>query len=185
MSKFYFSGRELIVENAELLYGSFRNFEGRKTNYNEKGKRNFNLQVDPEYIPLLIEAGINVKYFKADLDDEDQSEKPGFVKVNVNYEGHRPPIIRVRKGVNGEFVDYTEAEAALLDMMVFDSVDLVLNPSIYDVRGQKGVSLYLNSGYFTSHVDPIAEKYERLKKEVKEKFGFDADPDSEEEIPFK
>ncbi|MBP3826210.1 MAG: hypothetical protein ILA11_10835 [Butyrivibrio sp.] len=181
MSKFYFSGRELIVENAELLYGSFRNFSGKKTDFNAEGQRNFNLQVDPEYIPMLIERGINVKYFKADLYDEDQSENPGFVKVNVNFKSNRPPIIRVRSGEMGDFVDYTESQTGHLDTMVFDNVDLVLNPSAYDVRGQKGTSLYLNSGYFTSHVDPIAEKYERLKREVKEKFGYESEP---EELPF-
>lgn len=181
MSKFYFSGRELMVEDAELLFGSFRNFSGKKTKYND-GKRVFNITVDPEYIPLLIEKGINVKYFKADLDDEDQSEKPGFVQIKLNYDFNEPPVIKVMKNHNKDEEDFTEQQVGLLDSMVFDKVDLVLNPHAYDVNGKKGITLYLKKGFFTPHVDPISEKYERLKEEAK-KYGIDTD--SEEELPFK
>lgn len=174
MSKIYESGREIIFEGVELLFGSFRNFSGEKTKFNDSGKRNFNIQIDPEYIPFLMERGINVKYFKADLEDEDQEEKPGFVKVNVNYGGMRPPEVLVRYGEHGKFVELNEESIGKLDHSVFDNVDLVLNPSHWEAKGTSGTSLYLNKGYFTIHVDPLAAKYEMAMQT-----GAD-----EEEMPF-
>lgn len=176
MAKIYESGREIIFEGVELLFGSFRNFSGEKTKFNEAGKRNFNIQIDPEYIPFLIERGINVKYFKADLEDEDQDEKPGFVKVNVNYGGLRAPEVFVRYGSNGRFVELNEDSIGKLDHSVFDTVDLILNPSRWEARGESGTSLYLNKGYFTIHVDPLAAKYEQAMQ--------DPAAADEEELPF-
>ena len=144
--------------------------------YNAEGQRSFNIQIDPEYIPMMINNGINVKYFKSDIDDEDQDEKPGFVRVKVNYASMRPPIAYVRYGENGKFVELNELTIGQLDHAVFDNVDLILNPSRYEVNGSTGTSLYLNKGYFTLHVDPLAAKYERMMQEEKS--------DDNEEVPF-
>lgn len=173
MSKIYWSGRELIMEGVELLFGTFRNFSGEKRKYNDAGKRNFNVQIDSDYIPQLIADGVNVKYFKADLDDEDQEDKPGFVRVNVNFDGRKPPELFVRYGENGKFVELTESSVGKLDTAVFDNVDLILNP--YRRDQDSVTSLYLNRGYFTIHMDPLAAKYERSMSD---------DSSDEEELPF-
>lgn len=169
MAKIYTSGREIIFEGAEILFGSFRNFSGEKRKYNDAGKRNFNVKIDPEDISFLIEQGVNVKYFKSDLDDDEQDEMPGFIKVNVNYEGRKSPEIFVRYGEKGKFVELTESTVSKLDSAVFDNVDMILNP--YRRDEESSTSLYLNKGYFTLHVDPLAAKYEQMDAE-------------EEELPF-
>lgn len=179
MSKVYFSGRELIMEGAELLFGSFRNFSGAKGRYNAEGQRSFNVQVEPEFIPMLEEVGINVKYFRSDLEDEDQEEKPGFFRVKVNYDGLRPPVAYVRYGEKGKFVELTAETIGQLDHAVFDNVDLILNPSHYEVNGSSGTSLYLNKGYFTLHVDPLAAKYEKMMQDGDAEIS-----DMDEEVPF-
>lgn len=158
MSKIYWSGRELIMEGVEVLFGSFRNFAGEKRKYNDAGKRNFNVQIDSDLIPELLKDGINVKYFRSDMEDEDQDEKPGFVKVNINYGGRKNPEIFVRYGVNGKFVEIPEEGVNKLDTSVFDQVDLILNP--YKREEDSPTTLYLNKGYFTIHMDPLAAKYE-------------------------
>ncbi len=173
MSKIYWSGRELIFEGVELLFGTFRNFSGEKRKYNDAGKRNFNVQIEPDYISSLMNDGVNVKYFKADMDDEDQDEKPGFVRINVNFEGRKSPEIFVRYGENGKFVELDENSVGKLDTAVFDNVDLVLNP--YRRDADSATSLYLNKGYFTIHMDPLAAKYEAAMKNGE---------DMEEELPF-
>lgn len=173
MSKIYWSGRELVMEGVEVLFGSFRNFAGEKRKYNDAGKRNFNVSIEPEIVPELLKDGINVKYFKADLEDEEQDEKPGFVKVNVNYEGRKAPEIFVRYGENGKFIELTEDQISKLDTAVFDNVDLIVNT--YRRDEESATTLYLNKGYFTLHVDPLAAKYERAMMETDEPI---------EELPF-
>lgn len=176
MSNIYKSGREFIFEGVELLPGSFRNFAGEKRRFNDAGQRFFNVSIQPDYIQFLINEGVNVKYFKADLDDEEQEDLPGFVRVKVNYGGRRDPELLVRYGNNGRFSDFGQDQIKLLDTAVFDTVDLVINPSHYDVNGQSGTSLYLQKGYFTLHVDPLAAKYEQM---------LTAAPDAEtEDLPF-
>ena len=173
MAKIYWSERELIMEGVEVLFGSFRNFAGEKRKYNDAGKRNFNVQIDSELLPELIKDGINVKYFKSDLEDEDQDEKPGFVKINVNYEGRKAPEIYVRYGSNGKFVEMPEAAVSKLDTAVFDQVDLIVNP--YRRDEESPTTLYLNKGYFTLHMDPLVAKYESAMQQ---------DGDVPEELPF-
>ena len=170
MSKIYKSGRELMFEGVEILFGSFRNFAGEKRKFNDAGKRNFNIQIEPDYIPYLLGEGVNVKYFKADYDDEeDRDEKPGFVKVNINYDSRKSPEIYIKYGEKGKLVTLSQNELGLLDGATFDNVDLVVNT--YRRDEDSPVSLYLNSGYFTIHVDPIAAKYQQME-------------DEEEELPF-
>lgn len=157
MAKIYWSGRQLIVEGAEVLWGTFRNFGGAKRKFNDAGKRNFNISVDPENISMLMAENINVKYFKSDYDDdEEQDEKPGFTRINVNYESYSKPEIYVRSNPQTRFVEFNEDLVGRLDGMVFDQVDLVLNPY---KRDDEHTSLYLEKGYFTLHSDPISEKY--------------------------
>lgn len=170
MSKIYLSGREIIFEGAEILFGSFRNFRGEKRKYNDAGKRNFNVKVEADNIAFLVEQGVNVKYFKADAEDEDQDEMDGFVKVNVNYDSYKKPEVFVRYGEKGKFVELNENSIEKLDSAVFDYVDMILNP--YRRDETSNASLYLNKGYFTIHVDPLAAKYEN------------SEDIEEEELPF-
>lgn len=172
MSKIYWSGRELIFEGVEVLFGTFRNFSGEKRKFNDAGKRNFNVSIEPELIPQLLEDGINVKYFKADLEDDDQEEKLGFVRVNVNFDGRKPPEVFVRYGSNGKFIELNENSIGKLDTATFDNVDLILNPYRRDEESK--TSLYLNKGYFTIHQDPLAAKYEIAMQ----------NGDEPEELPF-
>ena len=175
MSKIYWSGRELIMEGVEVLFGTFRNFAGEKRKFNDAGKRNFNISIEPELIPELLKDNINVKYFKADLDDEDGDEKPGFVKINVNFGGRKDPEVFVRYGENGKFTELNESLLSKLDTAVFDNVDLIVNPyRSQDDEGRERVTLYLNKGYFTLHMDPLAAKYEQAMTNGEEP----------EELPF-
>ena len=50
------SNKQLQLENVRFMFRP--NFEGRKTEFNALGDRNFQIVIDPEDVPLLQEYGI-------------------------------------------------------------------------------------------------------------------------------
>lgn len=78
------------VDHAEIL---FRNFAGAEGRYNAKGKRNFNLKLDNDSAKMLEEDGFNVRY----LQPREEGDEPlPILKVNVNMESNRPPLVEYK-----------------------------------------------------------------------------------------
>ena len=150
----------VMVEGAQqndILPGKFRNFRGEKRQYNDAGKRNFNLglRLPVEALDNLAALGLNIKELAA---NEEYGDEPlRFVKVNVNFEGKVPPNLYLVAGNNMK--ELTQNELGLLDGARFTNVDLVLRTYHRDVTS---CTLYLQKGYFTIEQDPISAKYANL-----------------------
>lgn len=153
--KLFVDNRNVMVENADqtnILGGSFRNFRGEKRQFNDAGKRNFNLVVSPEQAEELANIGCNVKYLKPR--DDDEEEATPFVKVNVAF-GKYPPELYLVSKKSKKLLN--EDGLGLLDGVVFKNADLVLRT--YH-RDEHSCSLYLQRGFFEIKTDPITAKYE-------------------------
>ena len=144
----------LTVENARIIW---RNFSGRQTQYNAKGKRNFNLVVPPEDVEAMKRDDWNVKTKEPRPDYPDDTPL-STLAVNVNYsENSRPPRVVLIAGNDRTELD--ESTIDMLDRVQIENVDLIINPSYYDVNGRQGYTAYLQSIYVTIVQDDLEKKY--------------------------
>ena len=144
----------LTVENAQIMW---RNFSGRQTQYNAKGKRNFNLRVSDEDAELMRADGWNVKTKMPRPDFPDETPL-NHLQVNVNYsDNSRPPRVVLIAGNSRTELD--ESTIDMLDSVQIENVDMIINPSYYDVNGNTGYTAYLQAIYVTIVQDDLEKKY--------------------------
>ena len=144
-------GRELIIENAQLL---FRNFSGREEDYNREGVRNFNVVIeDSAFAQRLADDGWNVKIIKPRNEDD---EPKHIVPVAVRFDNF-PPKIFLKCGKVMTRLD--EEDIGQLDTAEIRHVDLTINPSRWERNGDSGIKAYLKNMYVTIEQDILAAKY--------------------------
>lgn len=149
------ASRNIVLENATLLGGQFRNFSGRGGPYNREGDRNFAVQIEPELAQTLTEEGWNVHSWES---PNDADEDPVFfLKVAVSF-ANVPPKVVVITG-QGKKPLSEDTIGVVLDNAIFENVDLVISPYNWEVNGKTGVKAYLRSMYATVVEDELAAKY--------------------------
>lgn len=149
----------IMMEDAELY---FRNFAGRRTDFNDEGKRNFHIRIrEQEIVDQLLEEGFNVKI----KDSRDGSEEP-FMTLKVNVKYHPPgheferlnPVAVLMSGRNR--IELDEESIADLDDVYIIKADLYLTGSNWTNRmGGSGRSAYLKKIYVTQDVDILDARY--------------------------
>lgn len=131
---------DLMIENAKIL---FTNFAGSPTRYNsEGGKREFSVALPLNLVEDLERDGWNVK-FRKNADGEFDPERP-YLGVKVSYK-FRAPAIWLITGGRKQLM--TEDTVGTLDNITIKTADVVIHPSVYDVRGQQGISAYVKELY--------------------------------------
>lgn len=131
---------DLMIEDAKLL---FTNFAGSPTRYNsEGGKREFSVALPLNLVEDLEKDGWNVKYRK-NADGEFDPERP-YLGVKVSYK-FRAPAIWLIAGGRKQLM--TQDTVGTLDNITIKTADVVIHPSVYDVRGQQGISAYVKELY--------------------------------------
>ena len=131
---------DLMIEDAKLL---FTNFAGSPTRYNsEGGKRELSVALPLNLVEDLERDGWNVKYRK-NADGEFDPERP-YLGVKVSYK-FRAPAIWLITGGRKQLM--TEDTVGTLDNITIKTADVVIHPSVYDVRGQQGISAYVKELY--------------------------------------
>lgn len=153
----------ISVENARII---FRNFAGKESKFNAKGKRNFCLVVDNEEAEQLKEEGWNIKYLKP---RDDGDEPQAYLQVSVEY-GNFPPNIWLVAGNKKTKLD--EDTVASLDYAEIENVDLIIRPYTWEVNGKGGIKAYVKNMYVTIVENEFEKKYR------------DLDDDSDGDLPF-
>jgi hypothetical protein len=151
---------DVQLDNVRVV---FKNFTGREEAYNAEGQRNFHVVLPEETAEKMIADGWNVKK----KDPREEGEKPFYhMKVKVSFKVKPPRVTMVTKKWNPELEQQTamrtlltEDLLMLLDHAEFDRVDMILNASRWEIRGEKGVTAYLKTGFFFIHQDPLEERY--------------------------
>ena len=139
----------LQINDARIIH---RNFEGRGSQYNREGDRNFSIVIPTqEMADALIERGWNVKI----KDARDGSEEPFiFLPIKVLFNGYGPTIY-LQSGNNR--VELDEESVKCLDDIDIISVDLDIRP--YDwgpINGKYGRSAYLQTIRVHQRIDRFA-----------------------------
>lgn len=131
---------DLMIEDAKIL---FTNFAGSPTRYNsEGGKREFSVALPLNLVEDLERDGWNVK-FRKNADGEFDPERP-YLGVKVSYKFKAPAIWLIAAGRKQLM---TEDTVGTLDNITIKTADVVIHPSVYDVRGQQGISAYVKELY--------------------------------------
>ena len=163
----------LEIENATIR---FKNFSGRESDFNPKGRRNFAVFLDNETAEVLAKDGWNVKYKKAR--EEGDPDIP-YIQVAVNYTEERSPQIYRITGNNMTLEDaITVGDRDYAEII---NADLIITPSIWDVRGKKGIKAYLSKAWITIQKSRFDDKYSRFNRVVSNTSN---DVSDDDETPF-
>jgi len=142
------------LENVKIMGGSYKNFTGRKNEYNPLGYRSFCLIIDdPAFADQLRNDGWNVKIRAP----KDEGELPvqylqvrlSFTDDESNTSGNVFKDPTVRRVCNGTIVDLDRNTTAQLDDDEILYVDVRLRPSYWNVRanGRTGYTGYVKELY--------------------------------------
>lgn len=148
----------LQIDDARIAW---RNFEGRETEFNRAGDRNFSLVIeDQEFADALVERGWNVKVRPPREEGGDQ-----FIHLPVKVKfGVRPPVIKlVRQGLRP--IELDEESVKCLDHMDIERIDMDIRPFDWVINEGKpsekrGRAAYLQTMYVVQSVNRFAERYE-------------------------
>lgn len=144
--------KEITFWDARLI---FRNMKGEQTKYNRKGARNFCVILrDPAVIRQLEEDGWNIKRRPP---REEGDEELVYMKVNVNFDGRRPPKIVMITSKNRTDID--EDLVGMLDVADIAKVDLIVRPYSWTMDGDTGISAYLKTMFITINEDEVELAY--------------------------
>ena len=137
----------LIIENAHIMGGPFRNFSGREDKYD-----------DPDDAKNLIDAGWNVRM----LAPREGDDAPRYyLQVAVSFNKYPPKVVLLTRR-NRTTLD--EESVSSLDIAEIRNADVVIQPYNWvmqeGTRNEKrGVKAYLKTLYVTIEEDEFAEKY--------------------------
>ena len=150
----------LFIEDAEMLPGGFRNFEGRGSKYNQEGNRNFNIAIsDEEYAQRLIDEGWNVRLLKP----RDEDESPRYkLNVTVSFRelrGLPPTRVFLYSGRKKTLLDAESIN--VLDYAEYRTADLTIRPRLWtdEKTGERRIKAYLQEMHVTIEEDPWRSKY--------------------------
>ena len=128
---------KVLIDNARITW---RNFSGRKDDYNRTGEREFHVIVDdPDIADALMERGCNMRIRQSD--DPNEPPRMSF-KVKVSYRFGEPAVY-LQTGSNMRTL--TESNIGILDGVDIENVDLdIYFGKEWTVNGKTGRTAYLD-----------------------------------------
>lgn len=159
--------RTIMFESVTRGDIPFHNFAGKERDYNEEGKRNFNISLSEEQAEALKNLGI---YVPDPGQKEDGSFWDPMVKINIKYNRYEdrnnpgqfvvsgPKVTRFFAG--GGSVELDENTIKDLDSDQYESMAFLVTPYL-SPRSRTGLkTLYLRELQYKIEPNPLAGIYE-------------------------
>lgn len=146
----------LLIEDAQIFGGRYRNFRGEPTRFNPSGGvRTFCVAIPDEKLAnQLTKDGWNVKY-TPEREDSDDPPIP-FLTVEVGFK-FPPTIVLLTERARTKI---TEDTIEVLDSVQIKTADLIINPGFWtDDQGTPRIKAWLKSLYITLEEDFLDKKY--------------------------
>ena len=154
----------IVIRDAEILGGSFKNFSGKVTRYNEQGSKYFNVIIDdPVMAEQLREDGWNVKTFHPRDEEEDPKS---FITVSINFNFWREPIVNMR--CDGVITKLDDESIGVLDNARITHADVSIRAREWE------------PGRIKAYLDELMVEIEPLRKSM-----FLGDYEDEERAPWE
>lgn len=147
------TGETVTVEDAELL---FRNFQGKEGKYTAEGDRNFCLVLPEDVAVEMQENGWNIKTLEP---REEGDDVKFYVNVALGFNKGKPPNVIMITG--GKRTRMDEDTVGMLDLLEFETVDVLINAYRYEVNGG-GVKAYLKTMFVVIKEDPLEKKWREM-----------------------
>lgn len=157
----------VVIEGGRLI---FKNFQGKETKYTQEGTKNFGVIIPDEVGERMLADGWNIKRLNPSEEEQEEgvTEGPMWLPVKIGYGKGRPPMIKMITSRGATLLDEdTVSQLDWVEIAVDEKtgnpkVDLIVRPYHYDVRGEQGISAYLQSLYVTIEEDELQQKYAEL-----------------------
>jgi hypothetical protein len=149
---------DLVVENAKII---FRNFSGKSDKYNPQGFKTFCLLLEDDAAEMLQRDGWNIRWLPP---REEGDSEQAFTNIRVNYDGYRKPKVVTLTSFGKTYLDQDTIN--MLDWAEIEKIDLVINPSYWEVGDKSGLKGYLKSMYVTLIEDPFESKYRDVQGSI-------------------
>lgn len=151
------------LEDVQIMGGSYKNFSGRKNEFNRLGWRTFCIIIDDiAFADQLKADGWNVKIRQP----RDEGDMPVYYlqlrlsyntdESNVNGNNFANPTVKRISG--GNMVELTAETCGQLDDDEIEYIDVRIRPSFWDVRGSSGYTGYVKELY-ACVAESLADKY--------------------------
>jgi hypothetical protein len=163
IKKYDLDEKTVWLENVRIMQGSYKNFAGRKSEYNRLGFRTFCIIIDdPDFANQLKDDGWNVK-IRAPKDEGDLPLYYLQLKMsfnsdesNTNELQFRDPV--VKRICNNTITELDADTTAQLDDDDIEYIDIRFRPSRWSVRGDSGYTGYVKELYVVVQ-DSLSSKY--------------------------
>ncbi len=150
---------KIVIEGVPLL---FRNFEGRETEFNALGNRNFCVPLEEKVADELRRDGWNIKLLKPR--DEGDEPRP-YIQVAVGFK-IRPPRMVMINSISKRRTVLDEDTCQLLDWADILMADVILRRRDWSMRGNSGVKAYLQTLYAIIDEDYLDLKYSEAEQSL-------------------
>lgn len=151
--------KKITIRDAQIAPYKFRNFEGRETEYNRKGDRNFVIFLEKGLAQQLEADGAPISW-KPDRYNE--GEMRAQMKIHVKYRDRKgnpmipPKVVLVTKKNNTQLDEDT---IGMLDSAEIEKCDLVLSQYANGASMGPENSVALKTMYVTLSEDEFADEY--------------------------
>lgn len=133
----------VTLRHVKIGRGRFRNFSGKKTEFNKDGKRLITLFLDDDDAVALRDEGWNVKYYTPRSDDDEPTPIP-ILECELRYDNY-PPIVKLATGDSEHEIDEEDLTALNLDQADIVDVDVRLSPyTWHNAKGESGIKAYVS-----------------------------------------
>ena len=169
---------DIFIEDGEII---FRNFSGKKSDFNPNGARTVTFVIPDEIKDALLKDGWNVKPYVPKSDPE---RPPVYIlEATIAFRSRdgkpKDPHIFILRP-NG-MMHVTEDIVDTLDGYDILKVDARLGPHYWEQGGRSGIRPYVNKMLITIKEDPIDRKYREYMDSMNESV---LPTDSDLDLPF-